>query len=256
MKRFFTLMLAALCICSAVPAALAAGKVYELPEFNMTIEAPEGWIVFTQDIDENDPNLELIGMDGNEFENFLKENDILIYMFKTDPFIQIYLNLKDFESSRDIYDFNDISDRELLSVMDMAMKATAGSMEGTAYTNSSVYKHKQAKFVVFDMADSNNGACGKFYATVINGQELIVTLYLNGNELPDSIAQTVQEVVDSVYFTNITPKPTKLSALLSILKDIAIVAGSIGLIVFIIRKARKKKTFPPGIGGQINGLGK
>lgn len=253
MNKLLALIFAVICLCSVTPAALAAGKVYELPELNMTIEAPEGWIVFTQDIDENDPNLELIRMDGNEFADFLKKNDILIYMFKTDPLIQIYLNIKDYKSSRNIYDFNNISDEDLLSVMEMTTHVFEGRTEGTAYTIDSVYKHKQAKFVVYDMADSDNGACGKQYVTVINGQQLVVTLYLNGSEVPEGIAQTVHNVVDSIVFTKVTPTPGKPSAILSILKDIAIVVGSIGIIAFIIIRVRKDKTSPKGINGQIMG---
>lgn len=230
----------------------AAQKIYELPELNMTIEAPEGWTVLTQDIDESDPNLKLIGLDRKELADSLKENGIYLDMINADSFAEMLVVMKEFDGSRDIYDFNTIPNEELLPAVESMIKGQAVSAQGLTFTNGSIYSHKQAKFVIFDGTYRDNGIMvyGQQYFTTINGQAIAITLRSYGSEVTDGLAQTVQDTVDSIYFTEVTAMPTKLSAILSLTKDVAIIAGTIGLIAFAISRARKKKYSQMGM---ING---
>lgn len=235
MKKLLALTVALLYLVSFTPAVLAADSAtYELSELSMTITPPEGWIVLTQDVDEDDPILDLFAMSGKELSDYYKENGIYLYMIRTDPVVEIAVRMKDFDDSREIYDLNSISDEELLPGL--------GSMISEKVKGMTLYKHKQAKFYVYDVAELNNGIMiyGKLYFTIINGKMISITLHSHGSEISDELDKTAQRTVDSIVFTEVTPKPTFLSAILSLLKEIALVVGIIVIIVFVIRKRRKK----------------
>lgn len=61
----------------------------------MTILAPEGWIVFTRDTNEDAPNLALLGIDGKWFADSLKEKEIYLDMVSTDPYAEISVTMNE-----------------------------------------------------------------------------------------------------------------------------------------------------------------
>jgi hypothetical protein len=259
MKKLLSLTLALFCICSAVPAALAAGLTYELPELNMTIDAPEGWIVFSRDIDEDDPNLELTGSDSKTLEDHYKENNIYLNIIKTSPLAEIVITMGEDDNSRKIYDFNRIPDADMQAQAESLMQEMQRLMEGqAAYYDCSVYKHEQAAFFIFHLTQQINGSTvyGKQYTTIINGKTINITLHSYEGEISDSLAGTLQDTIDSVTFTEVTSKPgIDFSEVLQTAAIGGAAGGIGGLIVYLIRKGKKKNYPPAGTGGHINGPG-
>ena len=63
MSRIFKFLLSfCLAFCLLPSYAFAANSTYELDELGMSIELPSNHVVFTRDIEANDPNLSAYGL--------------------------------------------------------------------------------------------------------------------------------------------------------------------------------------------------
>lgn len=185
-------------ICPQGPDAAS----FELPELNMTIDSPAGWFAFTQDIDENDLDFLLLKEEVKGLGDQYKEKGIYLDMISEYPYDRITVMMRKPDRT-DIYDYNDLSDDELPEAA-----SNVKEIKERTISDSSVYKHKQAKFARFDFTDKIDGqpVFGKLYITVINGQEIIILLQ-SESQIPDILSKTIQDTVDSITFTKVTPKP-------------------------------------------------
>lgn len=243
MKKSLYLFIAFLCFVTAVPAALAAdSQTYDLADLNMTVSAPAGWITFTRDIQADDPNLKTLGTDSKTLSDFLNKNNIYLYSGSLGSHAEIGVTMIANDGSRDVYDFNRISDADIpadeKSVTDEIQKNMAGKI---TYSDSSIYKNEQVKYVVLNWTQQYNGMTvyGKQYLTVINGQAINITLHSYAGEVTDELAQTLKTMVDSVTFTKVTQKPTNMLNLGFIGIAGAIIGGAV--VSTIIRSRLKKK---------------
>jgi hypothetical protein len=74
-----------------------------------------------------------------------------------------------------------------------------------------------------------------------------VTLHSYAGEISGGLSQTLQNTIDSIYFTKVTTKPSS-SGSGGVMQSVGIgaIGGGIGgLILYFIRKGRKNKNFPP-----------
>lgn len=259
MKKLLCLTLVLVYFISAAPAVLAADAVtYEVPKLDMTIAAPEGWIVFTQDVDENDPNLALLGADSKALSNYYKENNIYLNMITSDLAVEIVVTMLEDDNSRNVYDFNRVPEADMQSQAESLMQGMQELMKDQIeYSDCSIYRHKQAAFATFHLTQQLNGsvAYAKQYSTVINGKTINITLHSYAGEITDDLLQVLQNTVDSVVFTKVTSKPVSFD-IGGILRAGAIgaVAGGIGgMIIYFIRKGKKKNSPPAGADGQTGG---
>ena len=246
MKKLMSLALISLCLFSAVPVALAAGLTYELPDLDMTIDAPQGWVVFTRDVKEDDPNIELMGMNSKELADRFKNDKIYLYMIDKDAAAQIIMTMTEDEISKDIFDMSSVSESEIRSEMESLIE-TQEMNDEIKYLDYSIYKHKQATFMVLSLTQQINGitAYGKQYITLINGKDIQIMLHSYGSEISDSLAETIQDTVDSITFTEVRQKKTRLSAFFTIAMNIAAVFGIVWLIAFLINRRKKPKLYRP-----------
>lgn len=241
MKKLLAFVLALCCIVSSAPAVFAGdAAAYELPELNMVIKVPGGWLTFTQNTDDDDADLKLLGTDSKTLTDFYKQNNIYLDSMSKDFTAEIIVTMKDYDGSRNVYDFNLLSADEMESMAENLMKELPKQTEGRTYSNNSVYSHKQAKFAVLDLTSQNNGAivCGKQYYTIINGQAINVILSSYTGEVTDELAQTLKNTVDSIEFTKVTEKPgIDWKRVLYT----ALIGGAAGGIIGVILHLRKKK---------------
>lgn len=206
MKKLLSLTLALFCFISASPIAQAADKTYDLPELNMTIDAPEGWMVFTKDMDENEPDLEFLGEKKADILANINEESHYLTMIRSDPFTMIRVMMSD-SKRPDNYNYNNLTDEAILQKASN-MQEFAETDTETDIPDYSVYRHKQTKFAVIDWLYSEDGDTkyAKMYSTVINGQNIYIFL-MSYSEISGSLDRVLKETVDSITFTKIAPKP-------------------------------------------------
>lgn len=244
MKKFCLTVVTLMCLFTIIPVASAADSVTcELSELNMTIDVPADWITFTRDIDENDPNLELLGTTAETLISTYEANSIYFNAVYLDPLSEIVVTMITDESSQDIYDFNRISDKDMPQAAETIREEMQKIMgDAATYTESSFYTHEQAKFAVFNFETS--GALpdhAQQYTTIINGQTINVTLHSYTGELTTAQEQLLEDVVNSITFTKVTKKPgidlseAGITAIIG-----GVVAGIVALVISLINRNKRK----------------
>jgi len=241
MKRLFAFLIVLTFLSLSVPAAYAAeSNTYELPELSMAIEMPEGWVTFTREIDADDPNLAQFNTTAEALINNYKANSIYLNSICIDPLSEIVITMVSDKSTQDIYDFNRISEEEMSGAAETIraeMQELLG--DGATYTQSGVYMHAQAKFVVLNFEKSGElSDHAQQYTTIINGKTINVTLHSYSGQLTAAQEQLLNDVVDSITFTKVTKKPW-LNFSHAITN--AIIGGIIGVIIVTFVKLFKKR---------------
>ncbi len=192
---------------SSAPVSQAGpkGTAFDLPDLNMTIDSPEGWYAFTQDVKEDDMDLRLLGIDGKGLADRYKENGTYLDMVSPDIYARIDVELSG--NSRGVSDFIDVPDDYLQFWASMANEKI--KTEGTNFSEFSFYTQNQIKFAVCDFTRQADGKAvsGKQYFTIVNGQWIKITLsYNKGGEIPAGYEDALYSAVDSVEFTKVSPK--------------------------------------------------
>lgn len=125
------------------------------------------------------------------------------------------------------------------------MNSEDAKSAGLTYTGYTLYKHKQAKFYVFDFTlNSQDGLVyGRQYMTVINGKMYNITLHSYSGQLTQQSRDMQKSVVDNTTFTVVKKKPGSFdwgSVAGSALRG-ALIGGGVGLVAFLARKFLKRK---------------
>ena len=250
MKKLLTITLALICLIAAVPAAYAFdGATYDLTELNMTVDVPEDWITFTRDIDENDPNLEIFGTTAEAMVSDYESKSIYLNAVCLDPISEIVVTMASDDASKDVFDFNAISDADMPEAVE-TIKDEMQKLMGDAatYTETGTHTHTQAKFAVFNFETGGEMPDhAQQYTTIINGQTINITLHSYAGDLNADQEQMIKDIVDSVTFTKVEKKPGidfSEAATAGIIGGVS--AGIITLVVQLIKRSKRKKALEAG----------
>lgn len=174
----------------------AAGSEYWLDEVGMTMEIPADLVVFTRDIQSDDPNLRAYGLTKDELSSLMLEQSI--YLNAWDPDINYEIIVTMIKSPFE--DYNQFSDT-MLSTLISAFEEDY-ERSGMTWIRSELYQHRQAKFAKIYISQPMNGETvyGLQYHTVYDGKAINLTLHSYSGPI-DSNAETVlQEIVEDVRF--------------------------------------------------------
>ena len=58
--------------------ALAASNTYDLEECGVSVSIPEEYIVVTRDVEENDPNLKILGFERDDMLSMMEEQNLYL----------------------------------------------------------------------------------------------------------------------------------------------------------------------------------
>lgn len=197
MSRIFKFLLSfCLAFCLLPSYAFAANTTYELDELGMSIELPSNHVVFTRDIEANDPNLSAYGLTKEGMSSLMLERSIYLNAWDEDVNYEIIVTMVDspFE------DYNQFSDTTLNGFVS-ALETEYASM-GITFIRSDFYQHSQAKFAKIYISQPNNGdtAYGLQYHTVYNGKAINITLQSYSGEIDSSREAIIQKIVDTIRF--------------------------------------------------------
>ena len=119
----------------------AAGSEYWLDEVGMTMELPADLVVFTRDIQSDDPNLRAYGLTKDGLSSLMLEQSIYLNAWDSDIHYEIIVTMikSPFE------DYNQFSDT-MLSTLISAFEEDY-ERSGMTWIRSELYQHRQAKFV-------------------------------------------------------------------------------------------------------------
>lgn len=152
---------------------------YYIAELGISIEMPNDLIVFTRDVAEGDPNLELVGRTAEDILDEMETYDTYIMAFSKDLSCEFSLNVYVGEGSEN---YNKEKESTLVDA------GKGWESDGTVDEYYSVYVHDQTKFICSGSWNNDSVIAYVEYYTEYNGN--VVTLYaLSYTDQPISSAQ-------------------------------------------------------------------
>lgn len=190
------------CICCAlmlllsIPAYATDTTEYTLNKLGLTVSMPTDYIVFTRDINANDPNLSAYGLTKDSLSSLM--NSRSIYLGGWDENVNNEINITMFDSP--FVDYNLYSGTTL--------SAIATSFEpiyenaGLTAIKSEIYQHSQAKFLKIYVSQSNGDstAYGLQYHTVYADKAINITMTCYSGQISSSNEAALKNIIDSVAF--------------------------------------------------------
>jgi hypothetical protein len=202
MKKGFAVLLIALLMMMPAAAVVAApGGEYTIDELNMSVTFPTDWVIFTNDITNDDEDLADYGFSSaDEMKQALfVGTDMYLYAYY-DIFMAGVLAFED-EHSKEI---GYLAQMDSLSTNIMALAANFTQdmgEDGWEYSNFELYENDENAYLKWDMStESDDFICyGVGYMTVMDGQ-YIACFYAKFDELIAPDRQKFDELIDQVTY--------------------------------------------------------
>ena len=202
MKKIAAMLMAIILVSNLVIPARAASEEYVVSEMGISLEIPDEYIVFTRDMDKNDP----------AFADFGVSKETLMDQFDTG---HIYLNAVLPSGNEEIVvtmeeniisEFNGLGETSLLM---LASTLKDGYEEyGISVSSYDIYHHPQLEFIRIYFNTTDKTTYGLQYYTIYGGQAMNFTMRSYDGPISGSQERTIQNVVDSVELHFYVPTKT------------------------------------------------
>lgn len=198
MKRLIRSLFAGAYILAFLSIAAFATNTntYRLDALGMRVEIPDNYIVFTRNVQDDDPNLSLYGLTKEDMLSAMETRDIYLNAWDENATFEIVVTMT--ESS--LGDFNQLSDTELLTLA--SSLETVYDAAGVTYLRSEIYQNDQTKFLKIYINQPNDGITvyGVQYYTVYNGKAINLTLQSYEGMIDAAKESAMQNIVYSAHF--------------------------------------------------------
>lgn len=224
---------------SATFAPPASATKAELADLKLSVEIPEGWIVYTRDLSGDDPSYAFLGTDKAAMDKMLAENNE--YLYAVLPGRPAEISLAKTDDARGVFDYNLKQESELDAEAQAIIDSTLKDYPGDEITLTGTYKHAQALFLTADWRSPSENAYRKLYRTIYNGMGLDITLVTYGNPASAEQEAALKAVADSVVFAETLQKPAPRTWIWDAIGG----AAALGVVAYFIfattrRRAAKK----------------
>lgn len=239
MKKTFVLLLTVLLVL-CLPLSASAETWVGL---DFTIEVPEDMYILGPGTDANDPAWALAGVpDANAKLKEYDEMGVLADFVSPDGQTSITLLQKESSYSKSVFDLALLDQAELDEVLDALLESNSEEIE----VNKRWTEAGGRPFYEISLdSTADAGLHELIYGTIVNGYALNFHLYTGDEARSPEQEAMLQDLVNSIHFTNIRekPEPDRAGALSTILLLALLVVAVVAPLVYIpLRsKADKKK---------------
>lgn len=170
--------------------------LYQINELDMSIDIPNDYIVFTRDINANDPNLIAYGITKDSMISLMESGNIYLNAWDEDVNYEIIVTMVD----SPLGDFNQFSDTTISALLS-GMASTYKENDIT-YIKSEIYQHSQAKFLKIYISQPYNGstAYGLQYYTVYANKAINITIQSYSGSIDSTKESILKGIVDTAHF--------------------------------------------------------
>jgi hypothetical protein len=201
MKKLFAAGTAALLLAGiSVTPAFAENLTYEFPEYGLTCSIPDTFYIFTQDMAEDDPMLDMMGISYEDEMDYLTGDGSNIILNLNDDLVTFELNVSVYDAN-DVEDFTDYSEDDLNDLLDGYVELVY-SGDGYALEDASVVIYNDIPYftisyaVTFDELTYHVMDC----ETVLNQLDYIYSIYSYENDLDESQVSALEDLVNSAQY--------------------------------------------------------
>lgn len=193
------LVFIAIFVISSMTVFADTTKEYIFDEEGFSISIPDDYTVFTRDIDENDPKLEQYGMTKESLNAYLTANHVYIVAISEDGIHQLGVKITD---SGELKNFDGLSDTELEEIAN-AFKSEFLSMGAQDFEiDTCLYNQTHFLKICSSQVIDSSPVYLLQYLTVNSGKAFFFMIQNNLEEIRPSDEVILQEVLNTVKFTN------------------------------------------------------
>ena len=206
MKRVFVgLFIILLAAVSSFSAFATGSTTYHLDDVGMSIDIPDGFIVFTRDINQNDPNLSKIGLTKSELSSLMENSYSYLYAIDSD-LNEITVTMA---KGASVEYYSTTKDSALLS--EASTIVDEFKEMGLTVTKYDVYSTDQTKYIkFFSNRPSNLGTVYILqYSTSLGTTKINISLKSYSSSITSTKESLLEGIVDSVVY-KISTTPTTL----------------------------------------------
>lgn len=236
-KTLIVAVLIALCLFAVPVAAEGESATVTVPELGLEMEIPEEYdYVFTRDMSEDDPAFAELGLAK---EQLFASDTVYFEALTEHRGAEIIVTKSRNDWSEMYYDFNDLSDEELLGLADLCMENDSSDVE-MEYTDYGLFDgNEDVRFLKAVGSFESEGLSGTTiqYVTVYNGDTYTFTFNFIGVNLSDTEITMTEEVISSAVFPDLQPRDEENSNMFFII-IIVVLLVVIGLLLSVIRKQK------------------
>ena len=206
MRKLFAFFVSLLLVVSLTLSVHAVSEEFVISEMGLSLSIPSEYIVFTRDMDKNDP----------AFADLAITKETLMDQFTTG---HIYLNAVLPNGNEEIVvtmeenmisEFNGLGETALLM---LASTLKDGYEEyGISVSSYDVYHHAQLEFIRIYFNTTDKTTYGLQYYTIYGGQAMNFTMRSYDGPISGLQERTIQSVVDSVDLHFYVPTKTPVEA--------------------------------------------
>ena len=194
--RLFSITLLIILLSVSTNVFADSGKTYKLDELGMSITVPSDFVVFTRDVSDNDPNLELYGLTKSGLLDMMKSRNIYLDLWDDYVDFEIIVTMVDSKIS----DFNLLSDTILTTLISNYIADY--KIYDITVSDYEIYQHSQKKKKKIYQSKPNEDSIiyGLQYYTVYDNKAINITLQSFSGKIDASKENIVKSIVDSVFF--------------------------------------------------------
>lgn len=195
-NKFCLMLVTALLLVFSFPVYAVNTSKVELEELDMSIELPSDYIVFTRDIDSNDPILSEYGFTKDSLLSEMESKDLYLSSWNQELDYEIYITMQ----GSQLEDYNQLSDT-MLSTLASSFGAEYESL-GITIDKYEVYEHEQANFIKIYISQPNGDSTtyGIQYNTVYANKSINITLQSYSGKVTAEVEGIAKSMIDSITF--------------------------------------------------------
>lgn len=219
MKKILMFIVAIVLVAPTV----ASAKSYEIKDFNLNVEIPDSWVVFTRDNLEGNTDLAKFSLQKDSYLESMKTQKIYMDAISEDM-VEVFVRINPEE-----VEMNNLS-----NYSDEDVKLFAKTLfEGNDY---SIVKYDDITYVTSESYDSESEVSIIDYGTVVNGYYYNFSVQVYDTKVSDEISNEFAGIVKNAKFTLDPNKTTEKddASLLDVVIGLAVIGLAIGGLVGIM----------------------
>ena len=202
MRKLFAFFVSLLLAGSLVLSVQAASEEFAVSEMGLSLSIPSEYLVFTRDMDKNDPAFADFGITKEALMEQFAAGHIYLNAVLPDGNEEIVVTMEE----NMISEFNGLGETALLM---LASTLKDGYEEyGISVSSYDVYHHAQLEFIRIYFNTTDKSTYGLQYYTIYGGQAMNFTMRSYDGPISRTQKKTIQNVVDSVDLHFYVPAKT------------------------------------------------
>ncbi|HWQ59175.1 MAG TPA: zinc ribbon domain-containing protein [Clostridia bacterium] len=230
-------------LAAFAPTLAASGGLYALDKLGISISMPVEALVFTRDVEENDPDLAAVGYTRDGMLTLMKSANSYLISIEPNGKYEIGVMMVD---GNVLYSLSAYDEEQINGAVDTLVERLEQE-DGVAVSSCEAYDSGVALFMKVMLTCVQNGRSyyALEYVTIYNGKNICIRLLSYTDGITSEQETVMKTVVDGIRFNEGDPKAENSSLIEKINNPATICVVTVILVAVIVVAVAKRKSKRP-----------